>query len=90
MIRLPAFIAGVLVVPASYLAARVLYNKRAALLAAALVASSSYLVEYSANARGYSMICLFFMLLPALAAYIIRTWSPGVWLPFAVLSVMGF
>jgi uncharacterized membrane protein len=90
MIRLPAFIAGVLVVPASYLAARVLYNKRAALLAAALVASSSYLVEYSANARGYSMICLFFMLLLALAAYIIRTWSPGVWLPFAVLSVMGF
>src|SRR5207253_11250661 len=45
-LRLPAFFAGVLVVPASYLTIRALYGARAALIAAGLVASSGVLILY--------------------------------------------
>lgn len=89
-IRLPALLAGVLLVPASYLAARVLYGKHAALVAAGLVASSSSLVEYSTNARGYTLLALVFVLLVALAARLSVSANPAEWLAFALLSAIGF
>lgn len=89
-IRLPAFFAGVLLVPASYLAFRVYYNKYAALLTASLVASSSYIIEYSTNARGYTLICLLFLLILALAKYLKQNRNPAAWLIFVILSTIGF
>lgn len=89
-IRLPAFIAGVLLVPAAYLAARMLYNRDAALVAAGLVASSSILIEYSTNARGYTIVALIFILLVALASYLLRSGSRGGWIVFAILGAVGF
>ncbi|MGH3111022.1 MAG: glycosyltransferase family 39 protein [Gaiellaceae bacterium] len=89
-IRLPAFIAGVLLVPATYVAARALYGKHAALVAASLVAVSSVLVEYSTNARGYTLLALVFVLLVALAAHLQSSWNPADWLAFAVLGAIGF
>jgi 4-amino-4-deoxy-L-arabinose transferase-like glycosyltransferase len=89
-IRLPSFLAGVILVPAAYLAARMLYNKEAALLAAALVSSSSALVEFSTNARGYTMICVSFMLLLSLGAYLRGRGSAAGWWLFAVISALGF
>ncbi|HUG93809.1 MAG TPA: glycosyltransferase family 39 protein [Planctomycetaceae bacterium] len=57
-IRLPACLAGVLVVPATMLLARRVANRGAALLAGLIVATSSPLIEYSTNARGYMLVCL--------------------------------
>lgn len=90
VIRLPAFIAGILIVPASYFAIRLFYNKYAALLTAGLVASSSHLIEYSTNARGYTLICLFFLLILILAKILKENRNPFGWLLFSVLSALGF
>jgi hypothetical protein len=89
-IRLPAFIAGVLLVPAAYVAARALYGKHVALVAAGLVASSSVLVEYSTNARGYTLLALVFVLLVGLASHLCSSWNPAEWLAFAALAAIGF
>lgn len=89
-IRLPALIAGVLLVPASYVTARAVYGRHAALVAASLVASSSVLVEYSTNARGYTLLALIFVLLLALATHLATSSNPAEWLAFAVLGAIGF
>ena len=57
-LRAPAAIAGVLCVPAAYLAVRRLAGERAALGAAALTATSPVLVIYSLNARAYPLLVL--------------------------------
>jgi 4-amino-4-deoxy-L-arabinose transferase-like glycosyltransferase len=89
-LRLPALLAGLFLVPATYLAARLLYNKNAAILAAALVAVSSALVEFSTNARGYSMICLFFVLLLAIGARLRKGGGAAGWTLFTLVSALGF
>jgi len=89
-VRLPALIAGILVVPASYLVMRVLYNKHAALLAAGILASLRVLIGYSTTARGYTLICLIFLLILALATYVRQSKNHAAWLLFAVLSAIGF
>ena len=76
--------------PATYIAARSLYRSGGALLAAGLVASSSVLIEYSTNARGYVMVCVAFMLVIPLAAYALRNWNWAAWLCFAVVAALGF
>lgn len=88
-IRLPAFIAGVMVVPATYVAGRALYGKHAGLVGAGLVAASSLLVEYSTNARGYTLLALCFGLLLALGTRLLRTSNHAEWLAFAVLGAIG-
>lgn len=90
VIRLPAFIAGILIVPASYIVVRFFYNKHAALLTAGFVASLSLLIEYSTNARGYTLICLFFLLILALAKFLKENRNSFAWLLFAMLSSLGF
>jgi hypothetical protein len=55
VLRLPAFAAGVLLVPATYALTHLLYGRPAAFLGAVLVAVSSYVVEYSTNSRGYTL-----------------------------------
>lgn len=58
-IRLPAFLAGILLAPASALLAwRVSGSRTAALMAGLTTACSSVLIEYSTNARGYKLVAL--------------------------------
>lgn len=57
-LRTPAAIAGVLCVPAAFLAARRFAGTRVALGAAALTAASPVLVLYSLNARAYPLVVL--------------------------------
>ncbi|MBW1712360.1 MAG: glycosyltransferase family 39 protein [Deltaproteobacteria bacterium] len=87
-IRLPVFVAGCLLVPAVYLAGRFLFNKEAGLLAAGLAAASPLLIEYSTNARGYSLLALVFVLAVILAGHFAQTRSrPAL---AAVCSALGF
>jgi len=88
-LRLPALFAGILMVPASYLAIRTLYNKQAALLTAALVGSSSILIDYSTNARGYTLICLIFLSILPLSKYLKDHQNPSGWFLWMTLSAFG-
>ena len=89
-IRLPACVAGVLIVPATYLLIRRLYNRDAALLASGCAASSSALIEFSTNARGYSLVTLTFLALLVVATFLKRRPFRGAWVLFAVLAALGF
>jgi len=57
-VRLPAFLAGLLLIPVTFAWGRRCAGTAVGLLAAALVAVATPLVEYSTNARGYTLLCL--------------------------------
>ncbi len=89
-IRLPAFLAGVLLVPAAYVVARQHYGRHAALVAAGLVAASSPLVGFSTVARGYTLMLLCFLTIAALAPSLLRQRNRAAWALFALVSALGF
>jgi predicted membrane-bound mannosyltransferase len=85
VMRLPALVFGVLLVAAAYALARSLWDGAAAVWAAALVAGSSLLMQYSVNGRGYSM-GMFFVLV-AIGAATLGERRRGGWWPWVVLAV---
>ena len=89
LLRLPALVSGVLLVVATYWLARLLYAEGAAVLAAVLVAVSSYLIEYSTNARGYTLQSLCFVLMLALAIVAARRRSLSALLLAALIAAVG-
>ena len=90
VLRLPALASGLLLVPASYLAVRRLYGREAALIATGFVASSPALINYSVNARGYTLLILLFLLILFLATYLQVRENACAWVVFALLSSLGF
>jgi 4-amino-4-deoxy-L-arabinose transferase-like glycosyltransferase len=88
-LRLPAMLAGMLTIPATYWATRYLYGKHEALIAAALVATASPLIRYSAEGRGYTITCLLFLLLLLASRDLLEHDRPPVWLIWAVLAALG-
>jgi hypothetical protein len=89
-IRLPSFVAGCLLPPAVFLTVRGLYGRPAALLATALAAGSSALVEYSVNARGYELLALLTVLQLGLASSLARRGNPLAWTLWPLLAALGF
>jgi hypothetical protein len=89
-VRLPAFIAGMLLCPLAYLLARRLGGNTAALWAAALIATSSILVEFSTNARGYTLLCCATLVLLIAAHDSLRRASPAAFALFGIAAVIGF
>ena len=79
-IRLPAMLAGILLVPATYFAVRLYEGRDAGLIAAGLVSASSPLVSYSFNARGYSLGAFFLVAMIGLVGFGIRDRSVGAWI----------
>lgn len=90
VIRLPAFLAGVLLIPATYVVAHLFYRRYTALFSAMLVAVSSILIDYSTNARGYTLVCLISLLILALAAYLRQHKNMAGWVLWVTFSVLGF
>lgn len=88
-IRLPALCAGALLIPVTYWAARSLYGRHPALLAAAMVAGTSSLVSYSVNARGYTLVSLFFLILLIAGRYLLDHESKPAWLLWALAATLG-
>lgn len=93
-IRLPAFYAGVLMIPLAYLVVRKLYGARAALLTAAVVAGSASMVEYSTNSRSYSFLTACFLVLVGGADWVRRhdnwaAWALGFYAVPTVLYGIG-
>ncbi|MBU1943437.1 MAG: glycosyltransferase family 39 protein [Actinobacteria bacterium] len=93
--RLPAYIAGIAMIPLTYLVVRRLFDRGAvsphrwaAILAAGLVAGSSHLVDYSTSARGYTIQAVLVIGLVLLGLRLERrraTWS---WAAFALLAIL--
>ncbi|HYS55264.1 MAG TPA: glycosyltransferase family 39 protein [Thermoanaerobaculia bacterium] len=88
-LRLPAFLAGIAIIPLTYIAAREL-SERGALVAAALAAAAPVLADYSTDARGYTLLCCCVLICIASMARIIRTGSNKASLLFAISAALGF
>jgi hypothetical protein len=89
-LRLPALIAGCLVIPAAWLAGRIIYNREAAILTAGCVAAMPTFIEYSINARGYALQWFFMLLMISCAAILCRNLSLNTaWLTFVLAAVAG-
>jgi uncharacterized membrane protein len=87
--RLLPALAGTAVIPAAATAGRRLSGTRVGLLAAALVAVNAFQVEYSQQARGYTLFVLLFLL----SSIALLDWMRGrphalIW--FGALVALGF
>ena len=89
-IRLPAFLAGILAIPFVFLLGRRLCDDLTALIAAGLLAVSSYHIQYSVNGRGYTMIVLVTIISFILADRIRKRRSFTDWFWFSVVCAAGF
>ena len=89
MIRLPAFGAGMLLIPAGYLTGRIFFSADVALLGSALIAFFSALVDSAVNARGYTIICLITLLLMVLGKYVTSHKNRTAWGIMILLSAVG-
>jgi hypothetical protein len=90
VLRLPAFIAGVLMVPAMYVAARRFFSASQALGAAAIIAVLPVFINYSVNGRGYTMLILFALLLANFAGILVKRQTRSALIAFGLTTVLGF
>jgi len=88
-VRLPAFVAGVLLVPAAYWLAKRLYDRWVAIAAALLVAWFPPLIAYSNNARGYTLVALFTLITLALGDYVRKEKNLFAWGLISLFSALG-
>lgn len=72
-LRLPALLAGLLVMPLGYAFVRNVFNRHIAVIYLCLLAVSGPMVEYSAMARGYSLVWLFTLCALLAARHCIKT-----------------
>lgn len=89
-IRFPVLLCGALIPPLVWLVARNGWGLTAALTAAALAASSSALIEYSANARGYMLLALLVLLQMLLAQTLARHDNRAAWALWPVVAALSF
>ena len=89
-LRLPAFTAGVLMIPAMYLTSRRFFSSSQALAASALIAVTPSFINYSVNARGYTMLFLFALLLTNFAGILAIRQSKAALIAFTALATLGF
>lgn len=88
-VRLPAYIGGVLLAPAVYLATRVHFGRAVALLTLALYTTSPYALDMYTNGRGYTILGFIFMLLLLILPRVVAS-RPRAWVAFVILSALGF
>ena len=88
VVRMPAFAAGVLMVPTGFLAVSRFAGYTAGLFTAALITGSSLLVDYSANARGYTMAAGLSLLALGLITELRRGHLPR-WSTRSIIAVSG-
>lgn len=72
-VRLPALVAGILVMPLFYVFVRSMFNRYIALITLGLVAGSGCLVEYSAIGQGHSLSWLCYLCALLLGRHLART-----------------
>lgn len=88
-LRLPAFIAGVAIVPLTWAVGRRFASPTVGLLGAALAAGSTSLMLYATNARGYSLVVALFLTLLLIADRLRATARGADFVAFAVSGALG-
>lgn len=90
--RLPALLAGIAVIPLTYVATRKLAGRSAGILAAGLVAVSGPFVLYSVNARGYALQAALLLIMLYLASRVLENapWRMAYWALFSSAAIAGF
>jgi 4-amino-4-deoxy-L-arabinose transferase-like glycosyltransferase len=89
-VRLPAFLAGILLVPTGYGLARRWYGKQTAWASAIIMAVLPDLMGYSARARGYSLMALFTLLIFLSADLAKSNKNRAAWFLLVVFGALGF
>lgn len=89
VIRLPAFVAGVAMIPLTFSVGRRLFAAPAAYIGTALVSASGVLALYSTNARGYTMICVATLILADLLLRLRDRPSMMLWMATVVVTALG-
>ncbi len=89
-LRLPALLAGILTVPAAYIAARRFFSAHQSLAAAAALAVTPVFIEYSANGRGYTLVILFSLLLANFAGLLLEKQTTPALVAYGLTAALGF
>jgi hypothetical protein len=89
IVRVPAFIASVLCVPAAYVAGRRFFNAQQALAASAVLAIAPTLIFNAVNGRGYPLIVLFSLLLANFAGILVERQGRTALVAYAVTGALG-
>ena len=89
-LRLPTFIASLLIVVCVYLLGRSLYNSRVGMAAAGIVGFLPTMVLRSVSARGYIIVTLMTLLGLLAADYLIRKRNLFVWSFLIITCAIGF
>ena len=89
VIRLPAFVFGVLLPLVIYVFGRTFYGKSIGLIAAALASTSFALIFFSVNARGYIIITVLFLLSALAFEFLLRKPSPLSFGLFVSIGTIG-
>jgi len=89
-VRLPALLAGLLLIPATYALARTVYDKYTALISALLMAILPGAILYATTARGYSLVALFTVLTLWLANFLRSSKNLFAWSLLVLFSALGF
>ena len=99
VLRMPAFIAFCFLLPALWWFARNEYGSTAAAFATVFVGTSPIFIEYATNARGYTLMLLFFMVAMLCGQALVRSpdrralwglWAAALGLGFFTIPLMGF
>jgi hypothetical protein len=89
VLRLPAFIAGITMIPVTFAVGRRLFGAAAGYVGAALVSVSGALTFYSTNARGYTMVSLATLILANALLALRERPSTAQWSVVAVAMALG-
>ncbi len=90
VVRLPAFVAGILLAPLGYILARRWYGKQTALLAGLMISVLPDLIGYSVRARGYSLLALFTLLIFICADITKTSKNRAAWFLLGIFGALGF
>lgn len=88
-LRLPALVAGLLAMPLGYVFVRNVFNRHIAVIFVGLLAVSGPLVEYSAMARGYSLVWLFSLGALLAARHYVKTENLASGVVMALCTALG-
>lgn len=86
LIRLPALVAGLASIPLVYAVGIRTVGRGAALLAATLTTLSPFMIFYSAEARGYSVVMAFVLLSTLMLLLAVDRGRRGWWVAYAVFA----
>jgi uncharacterized membrane protein len=89
VIRLTAFIAGILIIPATYWIAKIFYDWKIGLVAASIISALPVMVDYSTTARGYTIIALFALIIVGIAAFVKDDQNLIAWVSLVIFASLG-